>query len=392
MPARWPFFIKSSSILTAASLLTGIFFTYIWHLGTLTPGISKFEESAISASASFSNIIENPVFAPHKLVQLGFQALGESGAFWMRLSSVLFALAFLVFFYCLLKMWFGKFISALGTLLLASTPSLIIVARTATPDILFLAPIGIIGSFVWLTRTSRKNIAWFCFVFFSALAVYVPMMLVFLALSAIILHRPMARVFGLVKLPVRVASLGVAFILILPLILAAASDPSILRKLFFLPQNWSGFTETIQSTLWAGLTLVIRARENYPFIMDRLPLINAIQTILIVFGAYALWSRARKELYLVCLVVAMGILAAGINSNAVFLISALPVLGILAATGLRYLYKEWRDVFPINPLPRGLAVSLMVAVVIVNMLYGARYALIAWPHTESTRNTYNVLK
>lgn len=389
---KWPFFGKGLSVLTVAALLLGIFFFYIWHLGTLTPGFSQEELQATQASSSIGKIVDNPVFAPHKLLQLGFQSAGQDGAFWMRLGSVLFALAFFVFFYFLLRLWFGKFVSILGTLLLCGTPALVLVARSATPDILYLTPIAIITCFVWLSRTQRRNLAWYGLVAFTALSLYVPGMAIFVLLSVGILYKTLTKAAGLIKVSTMVISLLAAVIMVLPLIVAALDDPGVLKELFFIPSHWESPVEILKSIAWSGLALVIKTREHFPFIIDRLPLLSAIQVILIFFGLYALWGRARKEVYLILSVVGLAVLSAGIKDSPGILVATLPVLGILAAAGLRYLYKEWRDVFPINPLPRALAIMLMGSVIVLHLLYGGRYALIAWPNTEATRNTYNVLK
>jgi hypothetical protein len=88
------------------------------------------------------------------------------------------------------------------------------------------------------------------------------------------------------------------------------------------------------------------------------------------------------------LLLVFSIAAAGINQDLKFLTLGLPAVGLIVAAGLRYLYIEWRSVFPRNPLPRALALVLMSTVVGLHVWLGLRYSLIAWPHTVDTRQTY----
>lgn len=104
-----------------------------------------------------------------------------------------------------------------------------------------------------------------------------------------------------------------------------------------------------------------------------------------------MWRRARKELYGLSSLIVLGIVAAGLNQDLVFLTLALPGIGLIIAAGLRYLYIQWRQIFPRNPIPRALALTLMTLLVALNVFLGIRYSLIAWPHTLDTRHTY-VLK
>lgn len=61
------------------------------------------------------------------------------------------------------------------------------------------------------------------------------------------------------------------------------------------------------------------------------------------------------------------------------------------AAGLRYLYIEWRHVFPLNPFAHSMALGLISLVVAASLLYGARYSLTAWPHSAEAKSSY-VLK
>jgi hypothetical protein len=102
------------------------------------------------------------------------------------------------------------------------------------------------------------------------------------------------------------------------------------------------------------------------------------------------WAAARNKALALASAILFAILAAGLNNNLRLLALGLPAVGIFMAAGLRYLYIEWRSVFPRNPIPKSLAWLLMVLVVSVQLIYGLSYSLIAWPHTDATKTTYVV--
>ncbi|HXY18287.1 MAG TPA: hypothetical protein VEH48_02625, partial [Candidatus Nitrosopolaris sp.] len=100
---------------------------------------------------------------------------------------------------------------------------------------------------------------------------------------------------------------------------------------------------------------------------------------------------ARRTMLGILAIIVFSIIAAAINNNVLLLALGLPGLAVLVGGGLRYLYAEWRSVFPRNPIPLGFAWALIIAVVGLQMAYGLRYSLIAWPHAPATKQTY-VLK
>lgn len=147
----------------------------------------------------------------------------------------------------------------------------------------------------------------------------------------------------------------------------------------------------MKSIGWSALALVWRVRTHNPLIIGRLPLLDIIQIALIVFGTYAMWTKARREMASLLTLIVVAIIFAGFNSNFLLLTLCLPALTTLIGAGLRYLYIEWRSVFPRNPLPLSFALILMACLVGLQVLYGLKYSLVVWPHTPSTKQLY-VLK
>lgn len=367
-----------------------IFTLFFWHLGSLTPGLSPEEKTAIESSASLDAISSDPVNGPHKLLQFVFTSRGES-AILARLPSVILGLFFLACFYAIARRWFGRLIAVLSTLIFASLPWIVLTARSATPDIMFIGTTCLVATYIWLSVAQRKTAALLILSAAAALLAYTPGLVWFLITGFLLWRKKIltgVRPAG--KWTLTAAAL--MFVIgILPLAAAAAFDISILQRLLLIPANLPEIIELLKSVTWGVLGFVWSTRDPYPLVLGNLPLLPAAVIVLTIFGIYIMSVRARIEFYGLLSLIMVAILAYGLNRNLGILTLAFPAIGILMAAGLRYLYAEWKSVFPLNPLPKILALSLMVGVVLLNMMFGIRYSLAAWPNAETTKNTY-VLK
>jgi len=212
-----------------------------------------------------------------------------------------------------------------------------------------------------------------------------------LALGAIFGRRSLAALRSAISVPILLLSMLVPIGVLAPLGFEVFKHPAILKSLALVPAHWLGIIAILKSIGWAAGGLVYRTSAHSDLIIGRLALLDIAQLILIVFGAYAMWHRARDKFYSLSALVLLAILLSGLNQNLYLLLFALPPLGILIAAGLRYLYIEWKGVFPSNPIPRGLAIVLMLVIVSIQVVYGVRYSLVAWPHSVATHSLY-VLK
>jgi hypothetical protein len=137
--------------------------------------------------------------------------------------------------------------------------------------------------------------------------------------------------------------------------------------------------------------LFIKTGRTDSLIVARLPLLTILLVALMIFGIYAMWTAAQSKARWLALGVVYAIVAAGFNNDIVLLALGLPAIIIFAAAGLRYLYIEWRSIFPRNPVPKTFALVLIALVAMTQLYFGLRYALSAWPNTPATRAAY-VLK
>jgi 4-amino-4-deoxy-L-arabinose transferase-like glycosyltransferase len=388
----WAGTLNLKNLSVAVLLLAASFIIYFWRLASLTPGFSPAEAAARSSTQSIHNLLSNPINAPQRLLQYLAQKAGYHGFFSMRLASVVIAILFVACTFWLMKTWFGLTIGVFSSLIFATTPLMVLLARTATPDVMLLMPVMVIAAYVWLTRRRHQpNAAWLGLVAISALSFYVPGMAWLMLIGALLLRKRLLNLIRLISRKIQILSLLILILLIMPLVWALVGDISIYRGLLLIPAHWMGIGDTMKSIGWSALALVWRVRTHNPLIIGRLPLLDIIQIALIVFGTYAMWTKARREMASLLTLIVVAIIFAGFNSNFLLLTLCLPALTTLIGAGLRYLYIEWRSVFPRNPLPLSFALILMACLVGLQVLYGLKYSLVAWPHTPSTKQLY-VLK
>lgn len=367
-----------------------VFCFYFWRLGTLTSGLGPAEVAAGKSSLSLHSIANNPVYAPHKILQWGVQKIFGHGALALRSVSAVLAVLFLFCFFELVKGWFGKMIGFFGTLLLGATPWFVLLARSAGPEISLLAPIAFLASYYWIMRSS-SGAAWLALLVSSALVIYLPGGLLLILLGAIFAKKNIQNVAKGLGLGRNILLTLSLLIILAPIVYAGLKNPASLKPLLLIPADWPSALVGVKTMAWDVLALVWRTPVHADFLLGRLPMFNGAQIALAIFGGFALLKLARSKLYVLSGIVVFGVLAAAVNRNLALLSIVLPAIATCVAAGLRYLYVQWRTVFPKNPLPKYLAMTLIGSLVAMHVIYGLRYALIAWPNSAATRSTY-VLK
>jgi hypothetical protein len=390
--SAWLSRIISIRLLGYLGLGAIVLFLFFWRLSTLPPNLAPAEASARTASLSLHNIYSNPIDAPHKLLEYFLLKLAPHSLGALRLSSVIMALLFGFCFYKLATIWFGKLIGLFGSLIFISLPLFVVAGRQGSAQIMLFSPVVLMWLYAWLLRTEKaKTAAWLLLIVASASLFYVPGLIWFIAGGAVICRKRIITSIAGVKPWVSAVGILVLLGILTPLALASISHPAIIKHLLLIPADWQPAVQTLKNVVWMILALFIKAPAPSSLILDRLPLVNVLVLALVVFGVYAMQAAARVKAVCLGLSVMFAIVAAGINNNLDYLALGLPALCLLASAGLRYLYIEWRTIFPRNPVPKTFALLLIAAVTLSQVYFGVRYSLVAWPHSVATRSRY-VLK
>lgn len=374
--------------------LVGLFMVIVvvlfWHIASTPPGMSPAEKAAIASSSSLSAIWHWPLNAPHKLLQYVFQSFGHDSVGYMRAVSAAFGLLFSIAVYVLIKNWFGRFVAALSAMLLVGTPLFLILSRSATPIVMYLALLLPIGWFVALKHYKKWPLFNAVFLILIASAFYSPGVLWFGLIILLFWRKSLFAVLGRVSKPWLVGG-GLMFALLLTPLVVALTDVNFLRQWLLLPQYLPGVTDILRNLGWAPVSFILRTDSGSQFLVGTTAILSLTQVVFMALGIAAMVRQAAREAIWLGTFAILGVLLYAANGWVPTLLIALPAVIVFAAAGMRYLYTEWKTIFPKNPIPHFVAVLLLSLVCFQQFVYGVHYTYKAWPHTVQTKKLY-VLK
>lgn len=308
----------------------------------------------------------------------------------MRFTSVVVALLILAIFFYLLKIWFGKPIALLTILLLALTPLFTLSARTATPIIMYVFPITILFAYQLLKRYESSLKISLLFVTILALNLYVPGFIWLSTIGLIFWFRSIKPLILYRKAIINIGLLSFLVLLLSPLLYSFVNNPALIRQWLLIPDQLPSVIDFIKNFVWLISDLFVRLRATENLSIERLPVLNTVQLGLFVFGMYVIWIRLRKQFFWLSASVLIILLFGALNNSFNLLIFTLPFVAFVCGMGLRYLFIEWRKVFPMNPLAKGFAIALMFSIIIIHIGYGVRYSLLAWPASDHVKQSYMI--
>lgn len=378
--------------MAGALLLLLVFIFFIWRLGSITPGLGPEEYTSRSNVQNLEDIVKRGVDAPYYLVQYGLLKLPIGEIVALRAASVIIGMIILAALLVFLKNWFGRLVALAAGLIFITTPWVVLTIRTATPTVLLLWPIVLMALFVLASRSKKRSALWWLLLCAAVgFGLYIPGVILLVAAAAIINRAAFSQLTARVNAAVLVGGLTLILLLALPLVGAIALEPASIKQLLFIPSKLPSVLELFSSVGWSAAALFGQTRDYVDIGLGRLPVLNILQIALMVFGLYALSARAKRVTYSMLGLLAFSIVVAGVNHSPHLLLFGIPSVAVFVAAGLRYLFIEWRRVFPLNPFAYGLAITMVLLIVVAHLFYAARYTLVAWPQATQTKSTY-VLK
>lgn len=368
--------------MTLAIFLTGLF--------KFVPFASQSELAAREAAGSMQAIIANPLYLPHKLLQLLVSELGFTGLLASRSVSVVFAFIATVFFYRTIRTWYTPRVAILSSALFVSSPWLLHYARLATPLIMYALSIALI----WVGLRVRSNKPRLITLAVSILIVlcllYVPGMVWLILAAGIWQRKTILNEFRHLSKGVVAAGIFSTSVILAPLIYAFTQDARlIVRWLGFSTQNFM-LGDKLFDLVLTPYHLFIKAPANPEFWLGRLPYINIAITILAGLGVYVLFKSAALDrmravggAFVICaLLAAFGTMP---------LFATMPLILVMVAAGLALLLQQWFTVFPKNPIARSIGVVTVAVLVALCAYYGLYSYFVAWPRNPDTKQTFTTI-
>lgn len=365
-----------------------VLFLLLWYrLGSLTHGhAASLEVAASQIGQHWQTIAANPLNGPYTLLQRLVYLSGHHGITSLRLVSTVWALAAGLLFYSIVRRWHGRRVAALATWLFISSSWFLHTARLASPDVLWLVSgLALVLLFSPPKPGGRPAILLPSMIVVLAAVLYVPGMVWLVFLSILCQPGTIGSAWRLGRpLWLRIGSLGLGLVLLAPLVRALVERPQLIRTWAAIPATLQPPQRLLHHFLDVPVQLFARGPSDPVHWLGQLPVLSAFVILMILVGGYFYVHRLRSVQTQLLAILAGGTwLLIGLG-GIVPLSLIVPIVYLVAATGIAYLLRQWLTVFPRNPIARGLGIALLTAVIVLTSIYNTRSYFVAWRYNPAT--------
>lgn len=358
----------------------------LYKLGTLVPGLSVGEHVAATAPVGWHGIYHDALYLPLKAARsVDFYLFPSHGAFLTRLPNTIFGALAIISFAWLIWLWHGRRTALIAGLLFATGAWTLHASRLASFDVLYLAATPVILLMnVALHRRPDKTSAVYGSMLVWGLLLYIPGMVWLLLVNTYFQRKSIAEGWHHFNRWWQRGLYALAGFVWLPLLISNLRDTGLLKTWLGLPAHLDAPLMLLKHFAGVFVHLFIRGPQYPDMWLGRAPLLDVFTLAMFFIGLYFYaghWQASRTRLLSGFFLVGAVLVALG---GPVGLSLLVPLLYVVAATGITYLVKEWLKVFPLNPLARGLGLVLVTAAVALACTYNLRAYFVAWPHDDTT--------
>ncbi|MFI5275334.1 MAG: hypothetical protein ACHQT5_00735 [Candidatus Saccharimonadales bacterium] len=364
-------------ILTAALLLM--------RLGSLPTHMSNHELQTYQSNHYIQNILHNPLDAPYNVIDYAVLHIPGHAVAVARLTSVGFALIAALLFFLIMLRWHGKRTAWMASVLFATSGWILHLGRLATSDILWLLiPLILILLSSWLTRTERSGTAITVVGALLGLMMFVPAAVWFVIAFVLLDSKDLFRHFRKAKPWQGAAALGLITLCALIMAYTLFRTPDLIRTWAGLPQVLPSYMSMLK--VWAS-SLVL-----YPFFrgpatpelwLAHTPILDAFTTMMFLLGVYFYATHFKNvRTRMLAVLVLLGSILTALNGPA-GMSFIIPIVYLIAATGITYLLHQWLTVFPRNPVARFAGITLVTLAIASAASYHVIAYYVAWQHNPN---------
>ncbi|HUD06804.1 MAG TPA: hypothetical protein VMR34_02855 [Candidatus Saccharimonadales bacterium] len=372
-------------------------FAFLWfRLASITKGFSPSELAVHTQLESHTYTIlyfwHHLLNAPYTFGLGLIEHFHLDGPLAIRSIGTFFGFLTVILFFYLTWRWFGNLVAVLATVIFADNFWFLLSTRDGTDISLYgLAVMLMVACGLIIRRKSHRNLNILGLVVITAVLIYIPGMIWFLALGAIFQRKHILEELKSLSAKYQLLLFIVFLVIVAPMLYSIYSTPSIAKQLIGLPMNSIGYHQKISNFIHYPLSLFINGSYLQGGSIGRLPLLDIFSDVMLALGIY--WSFVAHRLDRTKLI-AFGILLGWILSSLggdVPTFVTMPFIFLLIAAGIAYLLKQWFSVFPRNPLARSTGTVLVCLAVASVAFYHYDQYFVAWPHTITTLQTYSRL-
>jgi hypothetical protein len=365
-------------------------FLLLYKLGSLVGGMSAGEIMAAHTPVGLHGIYHDPLYLPLKAVRsVVFFLSPDHGQTLTRLPNTLFGLLAIFSFAWLVKLWHGTRTALFAGCLFAAGAWTLHASRLASFDVLYLWALPtLLVAHVKLQRQSAKAWIFYGTILLWGLLLYIPGMVWLVLVDIFIQRQSIVRGWRHFSRWWQRLLYLLAGIMWLPLLIDRLRHTATLQTWLGLPAHLDA-PLTLLNHFGAVFYHLFGRGPEYPALwLGRAPILDIFTLVTCLVGIYfyVRHPKASRSRLLGIFFIAGAVLVA--LGGPVGLSLLVPLLYLLSATGIAYLIRQWLQTFPLNPLARGLGVSLLVVAVALACTYNLRAYFIAWPHNDMTVSVF----
>lgn len=374
-------------IFGGVAIIVGLFFSF--RLGSLAPGASEVERDYIQTVSSGREIVKHPLYAIHKIPVYALFKLDVSSLTAYRAVSAAFASLAVISCFFVLREWFSNRIAAMGAGLFLTSAWILHTGRLATPEASYLLLMPLLWAAVWLYNTTLRKTALLLLSFLCAASFYIPAFGWLLLLTAIWQHKVIWEELSAVPWWFRSICGLILVAGLAPLVWAGVNSPRDLLLASGLPAELPSLKSIGTNLLSVPESLFVRGPNNPVLWLGRLPLLDIFSTAMLALGLYSLRYHLRlvRSQLLICSSVLLIVLIA--LGGPVTITVLMPAVYMLIAGGVAFMLQQWFAVFPINPIARTTATTLLSVSVLLVAFYHINHYFIAWPLAPQTKQAFS---
>lgn len=371
--------------LLAALAVAAVALLYMVQLGRfIAPSVT--ERKLALVNGDLSNLLSNPVNLPYKLLDLVMLHLPfGSAALRSRLASAIIALLCCGLFYVLARRWYGTRNGILAALLFVPSSWMLHTGRFGAGLIMLTAVVlGLICMASWVSNTEAdgKVIVWYAAL--CAVALTVPAGLWFVLATTLIVRAVIMEHWGQASKRQSLLAGILLLVAIAVIAVAAARDSAVLWQWLGLPAVWPEALVAAKQAVQSLSFSTLRGPFMPEIWLAHTPLLDAATTALFVFGTvFYMRHPGSTRVKLLALFTILSIILISLH-GAPALAYLVPILYLVAATGLAALSHQWLKVFPRNPIARNSAIVLIALLTLVTAVYHTQRYFVAWRHSPDT--------
>lgn len=357
---------------------------YGYKLGSLVPLAPGLETNVTQSVPSVRVIVDNPVNAPYKAASYITYKLNSTPT-TQRVVSAAAAALMVVLFFVIASSFTTRYVASLGTLLFASSSSLLTSGRQAGPSIMLLTLFALVACGYALRFNANNDKAWILTCAAIGLSLYVPGMLYFLIAGGIWQYRSVRRPFSAPRPLLTGVCVAIIAASLVPIITSLVRDPGLWNDYLGIPDTLPSITKLLATAAYVPLGIFLISPENPLTRLGRQPMLDIFTSLMVVLGCYSLIiKRTLDRTKLLIGVFIVGGIWTTISVNHENLLVLLPFIYLIATVGIGWLLRQWLKVFPRNPLARLMAMVLVTTCVLLSCNFQLRRYFIAWPNSPST--------